>query len=157
MSADGARDAVRETGRELVLKGLRALLAGDVETWMSLWADEGCMEFPYAPPGMIQRLEGKAAIGAYMRDFPQKLRVTRFSEPTIHQTLEPTVMIVEVACEGTAVSTGRPYPQRYVSVIETRDGRIVNYRDYWNPLVLLQATGQLGALTAAGSPREARP
>jgi ketosteroid isomerase-like protein len=37
------------------------------------------------------------------------------------------------------VATGKPYNQRYISVIETREGRIVKYRDYWNPLILLRA------------------
>ncbi len=38
-------------------------------------------------------------------------------------------------------STGKPYLQNYISVIETKDGKIVHYKDYWNPLVVLAALG----------------
>ena len=31
-------------------------------------------------------------------------------------------------------ATGAPYEQSYVSVLTVRDGLIVRYRDYWNPL-----------------------
>ena len=37
-----------------------------------------------------------------------------------------------------ALITGEPYDQRYISVIRVRDGHIVHYKDYWNPLALLR-------------------
>lgn len=50
-------------------------------------------------------------------------------------------MIAEFQCDGHVVETGLPYRQSYISVIETRDGRIVRYKDYWNPLVVKEAFG----------------
>lgn len=42
---------------------------------------------------------------------------------------------------GHVIETGLPYRQSYISVIETRDGRIVRYKDYWNPLVVKRPLG----------------
>jgi ketosteroid isomerase-like protein len=38
---------------------------------------------------------------------------------------------------------------RYVGVVTLRDGKIINYRDYWNPLVAAAALGGLDAMVSA--------
>jgi len=37
------------------------------------------------------------------------------------------------------VATGRHYQQDYVMRLETKDGKIIHYREYWNPVPLLTA------------------
>ena len=66
----------------------------------------------------------------------------------IHPT--PDGFVLETSCEGVATHTGKPYNQQYISVITLRDGHIVHYRDYWNPLVVLEAMGA-GRSTGQGS------
>ena len=125
----------------LFVSGYRALLNGDAESFVDMWAEDGSIEFPYSPEGFPQRLDNKAAIREHVRRFPEMLRFDRFSEPVFHQSQDPRVLIAEFSCEGQAVATGKPYNQKYISVVEFRDGRIVKYRDYWNPLILLRALG----------------
>lgn len=131
----------RAAAEQMFRAGFAALLRQDVDGFADMWAEEGSIDFPYAPPGLPERLEGKAAIREHVRSLIQVLRFERLSEPVFHPTLDPTTLIVEFSCEGHAVSTGRPYPQRYISVIELREGRIFKYRDYWNPLVVQRAMG----------------
>ncbi|SEU42675.1 hypothetical protein SAMN05421811_120107 [Nonomuraea wenchangensis] len=50
-------------------------------------------------------------------------------------------MIVEYTARGTVTATGAPFEQRPVAVIRVRDGQVVSYRDYINPLPLLKALG----------------
>lgn len=57
----------------------------------------------------------------------------------VHATTDPDVTIVEFEGFGSGVATGESYDQRYISVIRTDAGRIMHYRDYWNPLVVLRA------------------
>jgi ketosteroid isomerase-like protein len=61
-------------------------------------------------------------------------------EAVVHPSTDPGVVIIEFEGFGRGVTTDEPYDQRYVSVIHTARGRIVHYRDYWNPLVVLRAT-----------------
>ncbi|MET0406201.1 MAG: nuclear transport factor 2 family protein [Cystobacter sp.] len=126
---------------QLFRSGFQALLRQDVEGFVDMWAEDGSLEFPYQLPGGVERLEGKAAIRAHALNLRHVLFFERLSEPVFHETADQSVLIAEFTCEGTAVATGRPYPQRYISVIELRGGKIFRYRDYWNPLIAQQATG----------------
>ena len=58
-------------------------------------------------------------------------------------------VIFEFSCAGAGAKTGEPYNQSYISVVTLRDGRIARYRDYWNPLVVVQALGDPEAAAAA--------
>nr|WP_244610545.1 hypothetical protein [Microvirga pakistanensis] len=70
------------------------------------------------------------------------------TEPTVHRTDNPEIIILEFGCIGRGVKTGRPYNQRYISVITVRGGTIIRYVDYWNPLIALEAIGGMDALAA---------
>ena len=69
-------------------------------------------------------------------------RSDSFDNLVVHASQTPGVFILQMQCVGTAVTTGLPYNQRYISVITVAGGYIVNYLDYWNPLVLAEALGQ---------------
>ncbi|HML88043.1 MAG TPA: nuclear transport factor 2 family protein [Methylomusa anaerophila] len=130
----------RESSREVFSKFCKSILEKDMSQFIELFDDNALFEFPYAPKGFTQKLEGKAAIYEYIKDFPQQFDVTRFSEPTFHFTLNPNIMIVEFEIEeGRTLTTSKPYLQKYISVIETKDNKIVHYKDYWNPVIALVA------------------
>ncbi|NKE60635.1 nuclear transport factor 2 family protein [Lentzea sp. PSKA42] len=99
-----------------------------------LWAEDGVMEFPFAPPGYPSRLEGRAAIEDHLRDYPKMLDIRGFPKQVVHQSADQDVVVVEFDAEGVVVATGKPYRFSYIAVITTGDGGIVSYRDYWNPL-----------------------
>ena len=61
----------------------------------------------------------------------------------VHQTADPEVVIVEFEAHGRALKVDEPYRQRYISVIRARGGRMIHYKDYWDPLQGLKA--QVGA------------
>jgi len=136
-------EAKRKEAQEIHHRWLQLLLEKDIHQWMELWDENAVMEFPYAPNGYTRQLQGKSEIYDYMKDFPSKIDLFRFTEPQVHQTLNPNVMIVEFGCEGRMLSTGKPYNQSYISVIETENGKITRYKDYWNPLVAIEAIGGL--------------
>ena len=98
--------------------------------------DDAVMEFPFAPPGLPQRLHGRQAIEDYLARLSKLLAFERMGIPTVHQTSDPEVVIFEFEGFGHGVNNGAPYEQRYISVVRTREGRIVFYQDYWNPLAI---------------------
>lgn len=128
---------------------ISGLLRPDAESFIEMFAEDGVMEFPYAPPGGVTRLDGRDALASYLQGFPEILQIDRMTEPVVHRTMNPEVVILEFGCVGRGVRTGEPYDQRYISVITVRDGLIVHYSDYWNPLVALRAVGGADALRAA--------
>lgn len=142
-------EARRRQALELHERHLRLLLEKDMRGWVDQFADDATFEFPFAPPGYPERLEGKDAIWDYIKDYPQHIDLQSFHDVTVHQTLDPDVMVVEFRAEGRVVATGGPYRMRYVAIITTKDGRIASYRDYWNPQVASEALGGDEALNEA--------
>jgi len=109
------------------------------ESFVDMMAEDFVMEFPFARPGMQTRIEGRTAVLAYLMTVGQGVSVDSVSNVVVHDTTDPDVVILEFDGHGRAVKTGEPYEQRYISVIRTRGGRIVHYKDYWNPIQGLKA------------------
>ncbi|GHB83796.1 hypothetical protein GCM10010347_63360 [Streptomyces cirratus] len=126
------------TPAELYRHGLQLLLEKDVPGWVELWAEDGVLEFPFAPEGWPSRLEGKAAVGDYMRHYPDHVDVHDFPDVKIHQTAEAETIVVEMRGVGRLVETDTPYDMTYIAVVTVVDGLITSYRDYWNPLAVSQ-------------------
>ncbi|MDO0926391.1 nuclear transport factor 2 family protein [Streptomyces sp. TG1A-8] len=121
---------------ELFRHGLRLLLDKDIPAWVALWAEDGVMEFPFAPEGWPRRLEGRAAVAAYMRGYPDHIDLRDFPDLRVHRTDDPGTIVVEMRGVGRLVRTGGPFDMTYVAVVTFRDGLITAYRDYWNPLAV---------------------
>ncbi|MFD4460584.1 nuclear transport factor 2 family protein [Nocardia sp. NPDC058480] len=121
---------------DLYRHSLRLLLDKNIAGWVSLWAEGGIMEFPFAAPGWPERLEGKEAIAAYMRNYPDHIDVHDFPDLRIHQTTDPETIVVEMRGIGRLVQTDAPFDMTYIAVVTVQDGRITSYRDYWNPLAV---------------------
>ncbi|EPH46049.1 nuclear transport factor 2 family protein [Streptomyces aurantiacus] len=119
---------------ELFREGIRLLLAHDVAGWADLFAEDGVAEFPFAPEGYPRRLEGRAAIGAYLRGLGDHIEYRAFPSIEIHETTAPETIVVEMRATGRALATDAPFDMTYVVVITAEDGRFTRYRDYWNPL-----------------------
>ncbi|HEX4224686.1 MAG TPA: nuclear transport factor 2 family protein [Pseudonocardiaceae bacterium] len=122
------------TPRELLNQALDLILAKDMSGFADLWAADGTMEFPFAPPGWPGRLDGREAVREYLRDYTDAFDVKTVTERAVHETTDPEVIIAEIEIDGVLVRTGRPYERRYISVLTVRDGHIADYRDYWSPV-----------------------
>jgi ketosteroid isomerase-like protein len=60
-----------------------------------------------------------------------------------------------MAVRGRILETGAPYLQKYISIMEMRGKKLSLYREYWNPLVSMDANGGREAWTAVfGSPEQ---
>ncbi|MEU2392615.1 nuclear transport factor 2 family protein [Streptomyces sp. NPDC007369] len=121
---------------DLYRHSLRLLLDKNIPAWVDLWAEDGLMEFPFAPRGRPERLDGKEAVAAYMRDYPDHIELHDFPALRIHLTTDPETIVVEMRGVGRLVQTGAPFDMTYIAVVTVRDGHITSYRDYWNPLAV---------------------
>ncbi|MFE1996352.1 nuclear transport factor 2 family protein [Streptomyces parvulus] len=121
---------------ELYRHSLRLLLDKNVPAWVALWAENGLMEFPFAPDGWPRRLEGREAIAAYMHHYPDHIDLHDFPDLRIHQTTDPQVIVVEMRGVGRLVESDAPFDMTYIAVVTVRDGHMSSYRDYWNPLAV---------------------
>lgn len=120
--------------RALFEKAIELLLAKDMAGFAGLWAEDGSMEFPFAPADRPSRVDGRAAVSEYLRRYPEMLDVRDVPWRQVHETADPNVIVAEFDVAGQVVATGKPYRSRYIVVITAHDGEIVGWRDYWNPL-----------------------
>jgi ketosteroid isomerase-like protein len=137
------------TAEKLVNHALELLLTHDMAAFAGLWAEDGVLEFPFAAPGYPARVDGRAAIAEYMRDYPDILDIREIPQSVMHQSVDPEVVVVEFQAVGIVVSTGAPYQMTYIAVITVRNNEIQRYRDYWSPLAAAELLGGSQELVSA--------
>jgi ketosteroid isomerase-like protein len=113
------------------------------KSFVEMMSEDFVMEFPYARPGMPTRVEGRAAVLAHLIKVGEGVSVDSADNLVVHETADPEVVILEFDGHGRSAKTGEPYEQRYISVIRARGGKIIHFKDYWNPIQGLKA--QLGS------------
>ena len=133
------------TSREVVEQVLRAGREMDTDTFVNLIAPDGYVEWPYRPAGIPGRLEGRERIREFLTAQANGfIRFDEYRNTVIHETTDPEVVIVEYDAHGTVIPTGAPLHQTIIAVLRIRDGLVVSYRDYLNPLVLAEALASVG-------------
>lgn len=129
--------------RTLQLVGAyQSLMAkGDWDAWIDLWAEDGILEFPFAPAGRRPIYRGKPEILGYMKAAAGRVAIDSVALARVFPMHDPAVAVAEFAIKGRALPGGAAYDQSYVLFFETRDGKLAHYREYWNPLVSMAAFG----------------
>ena len=135
-----AQDAgKRLTAAQLLKHSLDTFLAKDIKGWAQLCDENVVVEFPFAPDEASRRLTGRAAIYEYLKNYPSAIDIQRAPTLTIHATDDPNTAIAEWSVSGRVISDGNPYEMSYATFVTFRNGLIVNYREYWNPMVFMAA------------------
>ena len=131
------------TPADVLARRRRLILSGDADGFADLFAPDAVIEAPFAPPGAPSRLEGREAIREYARHIvASPLRLEDFEVVQLYQTQDPEVAIVEVRATGTVTTTGRPLAATSIQILRIRDGQIVFFRDFADPRVLDDVTGE---------------
>jgi ketosteroid isomerase-like protein len=136
--------------REVFERVLRAILDVQMDVYADLFATDGTLELPFAPPGIPRRIEGREAIRAFIRAGAERLRGAppqwQFRSVVVHETIDPEVIVTEFDVQG--VAAGGPYQFANLQVMTVRRGEIVSLRDYWNPLDRLELAAFTDQVTA---------
>jgi ketosteroid isomerase-like protein len=134
-----------------VVEQVRRIVAGENDDFASLFAEDGVMEYPFAMPGQPRELRGRNAI----RDYFAARAASRAAfemdgvEALVRETDDPEVVVSEIEHHGRSTVTGRPYRFRALGVIRVRDGEIVSYQDYMDPIALARLIGRTTELATA--------
>ncbi|MFC7660236.1 nuclear transport factor 2 family protein [Pseudonocardia benzenivorans] len=134
-----------------VVEEVRRMVAGENVVFADLFAPDGVLTYPFAPPGMPRELRGRDAIRAYHGDHADRRDMFAMDgvDMVVRTTDDPEVVVVEIEHHGTARATTAPYRFRALGVVRVRDGEIVQYDDYMDPLALATLLGRTPDLVAA--------
>ena len=126
------------------------MVAGEGVTFADLFAADGVLAYPFASPDHPRELRGRDAIRSYFAGMgSRQLFVMDGVEAVIRETDDPEVVVTEITHHGQSLVTGAPYQFTALGVIRVREGLIVRYDDYMDPIGLARLLGRTGELAAA--------
>ena len=132
-------DDERRAGNRAILARLfDALNTADYGAMASLYTDDYVLELPFADPEPV-RAQGLAEVATTLGPMLQTFRFT-LSLTTVHDCLDPDLLVAEYTSEGTVTTTGKPYTNTYIGLYRFRDGRVCGVKEFYNPLLALRAS-----------------
>ena len=139
------------TPREMVELVRKMVEGRDGVMFVDLFAEDGVLEYPFAAPGFPTVYKGRQEIRALVGRMSEARQLFDIEEvtATVHETDDPEVVVAEIAHHGQSHVTDRPYQALALGIIRVRDGKIVHYKDYMNPLSMAELLGRLPELVAA--------
>jgi uncharacterized protein len=104
---------------------------------------------------MPREIRGREAIRAARTSEAgrRSLLVMDAVELVVRETDDPEVVVTEITHHGWSRAAGVPYRFTALGVIRVRDGRIVRYEDYMDPIAMARMLGRTADLAAALSGR----
>ena len=136
--------ATPATPADVLARRRQLMLAGDADGLADLFAPDAVIEFSFhGPPGTPVRLAGREVIRAYSRQvMASPLRLEEYEVTELYQARDPEVVIAEMRAKATVTTTGRPLTATSIQVLRIRDGHIVLFRDFADPRLLEDVTGE---------------
>ena len=131
----GADEPVADT--EIVERAIRAVGELDLASARQWLADGLVLELPYRSGGHARTLVGDDA-HAFMALLPKIFERMDFTRVEVHGPTPSGVIVAEYASDG-MTKAGAPYPNSYAAFFEVADGKIVRWREYFNPDVIVAA------------------
>jgi len=130
---------------------VRQMVAGEGVVFADLFAEDGVLRFPFAPPGMPREIRGREAIRAARTSEAgrRSLLVMDAVELVVRETDDPEVVVTEIEHYGHSHALDGPYRFRALAVVRVRDGEIVSYDDYMDPIAMAALIGRTDELVAA--------
>ena len=120
----------------VIEEGLEGLADGG--HFFDLLADDVVFEFIITVPGYPRRVAGRDNLIELYRGYQSTFFLDRCFDLRVHRSDDSTVTL-EYASEGKVTATGRPYGNRYISVVTIKDRKIVHWRDYLDPFRVFAA------------------
>ncbi len=129
------------TPADVLAQRHRLILSGDADGYADLFASDGVIESPFAPPGTPSRLEGREAIREHSRRLlASPVKLEDLEDVELYQTQDPEVVITEVRAKATLTTTGQSFATTSIQIYRVQEGRIVLFRDFANPQVMENLT-----------------
>lgn len=114
------------------------------EQYRDLFTDDVAVDFPHAPPGMLQHLSSFEFLEAFRWWLRNTVRtMAPICEPTIIPTTDPNVFWAIRFCKGTVYWAQKEcaYQNEHAIKITIRDGKIAALKDYFNAIEFYNALG----------------
>jgi ketosteroid isomerase-like protein len=123
----------------VIREGLRGHVEG--EDFFDMLADDVVFEYVISVPGYPGRVEGRQNIIGLYSDYDSYMSVGSADNLRVYRDPVASVVVLEYEVHGKAVQTGRPYDNRFVSIVTVGGGKVTWWRDYLDPVAVFDAAG----------------
>ena len=115
----------------IIMKGLKGEVDG--EHFWDVVSEDAVFEFLYHFPGFPNKIKGRDKYMEWFGGYSMQLKSA--DGLVVHKSTELGVIILEYAVHG-LTAAGRPYNNRFCSIVTLRDRKIVYWRDYMDSLAV---------------------
>lgn len=123
----------------IIREGLEGLADG--EDYFDLLADNVVVEYVISVPGYPRRVAGRQAVIDLYSGYDDYMTVRTADNLRVYRDPEASVAVLEYEVHGESVLTGRPYNNRFASIITVKDRKVTHWRDYLDPIAVFDASG----------------
>ena len=113
----------------------------DGEDYFDLLVDDVVFEYVISVPGYPRRVEGRQNIIDLYSNYSDYMTVHTADNLRVYRDPEASVVVLEYEVHGESVQTGRPYNNRFVSIISVKHNKVTHWRDYLDPIAVFDAAG----------------
>jgi uncharacterized protein len=125
--------------RKVVDNFFVALETQNFELLKEVFAENGRQLNPYVPEGFPKSFDGRDAIYKQYSSLPQNFGQMKFPR-TIYATEDPNFFFVKYKGD-IEIKAGGKYENDYISTFKLENGKVVEYTEYFNPIVMAKAFG----------------
>jgi ketosteroid isomerase-like protein len=122
---------------DIVMRGLTGFVDGD--HYSDTIAPDAVFEFRYRFPGYPTKVAGRDALMALYAGYGKNMRLHGAGGLVVNISQTSGVVILEYEVQGNAVRSGKPYENRFISVVKIEGRKIIGWRDYMDSLAALSA------------------
>ena len=123
----------------IIQKGLEGWASG--EDYFDLLADDVVFEYVISVPGYPRRVKGRKNVLDLYSDYDDYMTVHTADNLRVYRDSEASTIVLEYEVHGKSVQTGRPYNNRFVSIVTVKDNKVTHWRDYLDPIAVFDASG----------------
>jgi ketosteroid isomerase-like protein len=123
----------------IIQKGLEGWADG--EDYFDLLANDVVFEYVISVPGYPRRVKGRKKVIDLYSDYDVYMTVRTADNLRVYRDSEASTIVLEYEVHGKSVQTGRPYNNRFVSIVTVKDNKVTHWRDYLDPIAVFDAAG----------------
>lgn len=99
--------------------------------------EEAELVLPYAPDGVPPLTQGKAAFIEFMAALPRIVSPLNFHAAEVMTLEDPDELVTEYKSDARNIATGVPYRNTYIARVRVKDGLIIRYAEFFDPLIFV--------------------
>jgi ketosteroid isomerase-like protein len=123
----------------IIREGLNGLAEG--EDYFDMLGDNVVLENVISVPGYPRRVEGRQNVIDLYGDYDGFMTVRSADNLRVYRDADASVVVLEYEVHGESTQTGRPYNNRFVSIVTVKDNKVTAWRDYLDPIAIFDSIG----------------